>query len=146
MRVFKGCLRGLVTHCAGELLGAKNLSPSKNPSRDLSKICLQATGLLPTPSMRSSAPNTCWAALLLLWTLPGFSRARRKEVQWEACLVDGSRSSKRCPSAKKHTLLPLLWPRSGAPVLRSTICCRCSGLEVRMRRRLRVFGIVANWR
>ena len=31
--------------------------------------------------------------------------------------------------AKKYDLLPLLWPRSVAPVLRSTICCRCLGLE-----------------
>ena len=72
---------------------------------------------------------------------PGAKKCSGKRAWWM-----GAGASKRCPSAKKHTLLPLLWPRSGAPVLRSTICCRCSGLEVRMRRRLRVFGIVANWR
>ena len=38
--------------------------------------------------------------------------------------------SKWCPSAKKYDLLSLLWNRSGAPVLRSTLCCRCFGLEV----------------
>ena len=38
--------------------------------------------------------------------------------------------SKLCPNAKMYDLLPLLWSRSGAPMLRCTICCRCSGLEV----------------
>ena len=32
-------------------------------------------------------------------------------------------------NAKKYDLLPLFWRRSDAPVLRSTICCRCFGLE-----------------
>ena len=31
-------------------------------------------------------------------------------------------------SVKMYDLLPLLWPRSGAPMLRCTICCRCFGL------------------
>ena len=38
--------------------------------------------------------------------------------------------SKWCPNAKKYHLLPLLRSRSGAPVVRSTICCRCFRLEV----------------
>ena len=38
--------------------------------------------------------------------------------------------SKWCPNAKMCDLLPLLWPRSGAPMLRCAICCRCFGLEV----------------
>ena len=38
--------------------------------------------------------------------------------------------SKWCLSAKMYDLLPLLWPRSGAPILRCTVCCRCFGLEV----------------
>ena len=33
-------------------------------------------------------------------------------------------------NAKKYDLLPLFWPRSDAPVLSVTICCRCFGLEV----------------
>ena len=56
----------------------------------------------------------------------------------------------RGPGAKKCSGKRAWWmgagARSGVPALRSTLCCRCSGLEVRMRRRLRVFGIVANWR
>ena len=38
--------------------------------------------------------------------------------------------SKRCFSAKVYDLLPLLWSRSGAPMQKNTICCRCFGLEV----------------
>ena len=38
--------------------------------------------------------------------------------------------SKWCPNAKMYDLLPLLWSRSGAPMKRCTICCRCFGLEV----------------
>ena len=38
--------------------------------------------------------------------------------------------SKLCPNAKIYDLLPLLWSRSGAPMLRCTICCRCFGLEM----------------
>ena len=37
---------------------------------------------------------------------------------------------KWCPNAKMYELFPLLWPRSGAPMLRCTTCCRCCGLEV----------------
>ena len=39
-------------------------------------------------------------------------------------------ASKRCSNAKINDLLPLLWPRSCAPMLRCTICCRCFGFEV----------------
>ena len=38
--------------------------------------------------------------------------------------------SKWCPNAKMYDLLPLLWSRTGAPMLRRTICCRCFGLDV----------------
>ena len=38
--------------------------------------------------------------------------------------------SKLCPNAKIYDLLPLLWSRSGAPMRRCTICCRCFGLEM----------------
>ena len=38
--------------------------------------------------------------------------------------------SKWCPNSKTYDLLPLLWSRSGAPMLRCTISCRCFGLEV----------------
>ena len=38
--------------------------------------------------------------------------------------------SKWCPNARMCDLLPLLWSRSGAPIRRYTICCRCCGLEV----------------
>ena len=34
------------------------------------------------------------------------------------------------PNAKMYGLLPLLWSRRGALMLRCTICCRCCGLEV----------------
>ena len=37
--------------------------------------------------------------------------------------------SKWCPNAKMYDLLPLLWFRSGAPMLLFTICCRCFGFE-----------------
>ena len=33
------------------------------------------------------------------------------------------------PGAKMYDLLPLLWFRSGAPMLVFTICCRCFGFE-----------------
>ena len=39
-------------------------------------------------------------------------------------------ASKWCPNARMCDLLPLLWSRSGAPIRRYTICCRCCGLEV----------------
>ena len=35
-----------------------------------------------------------------------------------------------CPSARMHDLFPLVWSRSGAPMIRSTICCCCFGFEV----------------
>ena len=38
--------------------------------------------------------------------------------------------SPRCPNAEMCDLLPLLWSRSGAPMPRCTICCRCLALEV----------------
>ena len=38
--------------------------------------------------------------------------------------------SKWCPDTKKYDLLPLLWSRSGAQVVRWTICCRCFGLQL----------------
>ena len=38
--------------------------------------------------------------------------------------------SKWCPDTKKYDLLPLLWSRSSAPVVRWTICCRCFGLQL----------------
>ena len=38
--------------------------------------------------------------------------------------------SPRCPNAEMCDLLPLLLSRSGAPMLRCTICCRCLALEV----------------
>ena len=54
--------------------------------------------------------------------------------------VDVALASRWCPNAKMYDLLPLLWSRSGAPMLRCaiccrgfgacTICCRCFGLEV----------------
>ena len=34
-------------------------------------------------------------------------------------------SLKWWPSVKKYESLLLLWFRSGAPILRSSICCRC---------------------
>ena len=37
--------------------------------------------------------------------------------------------SKRGPDAKMYDLLPVSWARSGARMLRRTICCRCLGLE-----------------
>ena len=38
--------------------------------------------------------------------------------------------SKWCSNAKIYDMLPLLWPRSGGPMLRCTICCHCFGFEV----------------
>ena len=38
--------------------------------------------------------------------------------------------SKWCRSAKMYDSLPLLWFESGAPMLRSTVCCRCCSLKV----------------
>ena len=38
--------------------------------------------------------------------------------------------SPRCPNAEMYDLLPLLWFRSGALMLRCTICCHCFGFEV----------------
>ena len=35
------------------------------------------------------------------------------------------------PYAKMFNLLPLLWSRSGAPMLRCTICCACFGLDAK---------------
>ena len=33
-----------------------------------------------------------------------------------------------CPNAKMYKLLPVLWSRSGGPMLTCTVCCRCFGL------------------
>ena len=44
--------------------------------------------------------------------------------------VAGVLVSKWCPNIKMDDLLPGSWYRSGAPILRWTICCWCLGLEV----------------
>ena len=36
-----------------------------------------------------------------------------------------------CPNAKMYKLLPVLWSRSGGPMLTCTVCCRCFGLMLR---------------
>ena len=92
----------------------------------LSKWCPDAKmyDLLPLLWFRSGAPMlrcTICCCCFGLEAVPQFQDVRFVAV----ALV-----SKWCPNAKMYGLLPLLWSRSGAPMLRCTICCRCFGREV----------------
>ena len=98
--------------------------------------------------------------LLLLWSRSGapiprcticcrcFGREVVPQFQ-DVRFVAVALVSKWCPNAKMYDLLPLLWSRSGAPLPRCTICCRCFGLEVVPQCqdvRLRCFGLASKWR
>ena len=93
--------------------------------------------VLPLPWSRSNDNDL----LLLLWSRSG-APMRRYTV---CCLCSGLEVvppnakmydlrpllwSPRCPNAEMHDLLALLWFRSGALMLRCTICCHCFGFEV----------------
>ena len=69
-------------------------------------------------------------------------------VRFDAVAFAVALASNWCDNAKMYDLLPLLWSRSGAPMLRCTICCRCFGLEVVpqcQNVRLRCFGLASKW-
>ena len=107
----------------------------------VSKWCLNAKmyDLLPLLWSRSGAPML--DLLPLLWPqscarfLSGticcccFGREVVPQFQ-DVRFVAVALVAKWCPNSKMYDLLPLLWSRSGAPMLRCTICCRCFGLEV----------------
>ena len=109
----------------------------------VSKWCSSANinDLLALFWSRSDAPNAkIYDLLPLLWSRIGASMSRSTifcrcfglemvpQCEDERFVAVAS-SSKWGPSAKKYVLLPLLSSRSGAPVPRGTICCRCFCLE-----------------
>ena len=98
--------------------------------------------LMPLFWPRSGTPNSKMRDLLpLLWSPSGAPMLRCtircrcfglevvphcQDVRFVAVAL----VSKWCPSAKMYDCVALVWPRSGAPLLRCTTCCRCFGLEV----------------
>ena len=112
------------------LLWSRSGAPIPNVRFDavalVSKWCPNAMmyDLLPLLWSRSGAPMlrcTICCRCFGLEVVPQW-----KEVRFVAVAV----VSKWCPNAKMYDLLPLLWSRTGAPMLRRTICCRCFGLDV----------------
>ena len=71
--------------------------------------------LLPLLGFRSSAPALKSAICCRFFGLEVVHQ--RLDVRF----VTVALVSKWCPSAKMYDVLPLLWSRSGAPVLRSTV-------------------------